>query len=106
MRTFSNAIFACLCGVWSYSNTVSNRLIFTLGKSIGIRIIDCCLCTGAFGSVFFMKIAILYLGSPALEDHHFRLLIMYSVPSRMIFALMFVVSEEAMLGSVIAKHER
>src|SRR5215831_13858739 len=67
---------------------------------------DCCWCTGALASVLPMKMAILQRGSPAPDDHHFRPLITYSFPSRTIRALMFVASEDATLGSVIAKHDR
>src|SRR6266436_2342622 len=53
-----------------------------------------------------MKIAILQRGSPAPEDHHFRPLITYSPPFRTILDSMFVASEDATAGSVIAKHDR
>src|SRR5262245_8441863 len=53
-----------------------------------------------------MKIAILQRGSPAPDDHHLRPLMTYSSPSRTILESMFVASEEATAGSVIAKHER
>src|SRR5438477_9258008 len=82
------------------------RLIVTPGVSIGTKIMDCCLCFGADGSVLPIKIAILQRGSPAPEDHHLRPLITYSSPSRTILDSMFVASDEATLGSVIAKHER
>src|SRR5690606_41264414 len=50
--------------------------------------------------------AILHRGSPAPEDHHFLPLITYSSPSRTMLASIFVASDEATSGSVIAKHER
>src|SRR5260370_19287367 len=53
-----------------------------------------------------MKMAILHRGSPALDDHTFRRLITYSSPLRTMLALIFVASEEATSGSVIAKHDR
>src|SRR5262252_9772457 len=53
-----------------------------------------------------MKMAILHRGSHAPDDHHFRPLITYSSPSLTMLAAMFVASEDATLGSVIAKHER
>ena len=53
-----------------------------------------------------MKMAILQRGSPPPEAHHFRPLMMYAFPSRTILALIFVASEDATLGSVMAKHER
>src|SRR5215470_8314919 len=73
---------------------------------MGTRIMDCCLCLGAEGSVLPMKIAILQRGSPAPEDHHLRPLITYSFPSRRMLDSMFVASEEATAGSVMAKQER
>src|SRR5260370_9557687 len=53
-----------------------------------------------------MKMAILQRGSPAPEVHHFRPLMMKWLPSRTILASMFVASDEATAGSVIAKHDR
>src|SRR5882724_3964023 len=82
------------------------RWMVTPGASSGTRIMDCCLWRGAEGSVLPMKIAILQRGSPAPDDHHLRPLITYSSPSRAILDLMFVASDEATSGSVIAKHER
>src|SRR5215467_15838582 len=82
------------------------RFTVTPGASIGTRIIDCCLCLGAVGSVLPMKIAILQRGSPAPDDHHFRPLTTYSLPSRRILASMLVASEDATAGSVMAKHDR
>src|SRR5580658_9987621 len=82
------------------------RTIFTPGVSSGTRIIDCCWCAGADGSVLPMKMATLHRGSPAPEDHHFRPLITYSSRSRTMLALTFVASDEATSGSVIEKHDR
>src|SRR5262249_16154533 len=76
------------------------------GASIGTRIIDCCLCLGAAGSVLPMKIAILQRGSPAPDDHHFRPLMTYSSPWRRMLASILVASDDATEGSVMAKHER
>ena len=78
----------------------------TPGASIGTRIIDCCLCLGASGSVLPMKMATLHRGSPAPEVHHLRPLMTYSSPRRSMLARMLVASEEATSGSVIAKQER
>src|SRR5215813_10693013 len=76
------------------------------GVSIGTRILDCCLCLGAEGSVLPIKIAILQRGSPAPDDHHFLPLMTYSFPWRRMLDSMFVASDEATAGSVMAKHER
>src|SRR5579864_857767 len=73
---------------------------------MGTRIIDCCLCLGAEGSVLPIKIAILQRGSPAPDDHHLRPLMMYSSPWRRMLASILVASDEATPGSVMAKHER
>src|SRR5256885_11473466 len=82
------------------------RLIVTPGASIGTKIMDCCLCFGADGSVLPIKIAILQRGSPAPDDHHLRPLMTYSSPSRTIEVSMFVASDEATSGSVIVKADR
>src|SRR5579864_6959097 len=82
------------------------RSIFTPGVSVGTRTIDCCLCLGAVGSVFPMKMEILHRGSPAPEDHHLRPLITYSLPSRRMLDSILVASDEATAGSVMAKQER
>src|SRR6202451_4207989 len=105
-RTFSKLISACPCGAWSYPNTVNIRTILTPGVSSGTRIIDCCLCGGAEGSLLPMNIAILHRGSPAPEDHHFRPLITYSSPSRTMPDAMLVASEDATSGSVLDKQDR
>src|SRR5258708_2006963 len=70
-RTFSKVTSPCPCGAWLYPNTLNKRSIFTPGASSGTRIIDCCLCGGAEGSVLPMKIAILQRGSPAPDVHHY-----------------------------------
>src|SRR5436189_140940 len=82
------------------------RLMVTPGASIGTRIIDCCLCLGADGSVLPMKMAILHRGSPAPDDHHFRPLMTYSSAVRAMLERMLVASEDATSGSVMAKHDR
>src|SRR5260370_38184431 len=76
------------------------------GVSIGTRIMDCCLCFGAVGSVLPMKMEILQRGSPAPEDHHLCPLMTYSSPWRTMLAAMLVASDDATPGSAIAKHER
>src|SRR5688500_16977364 len=82
------------------------RWIVIPGESMGTRIIDCCWYVGAEGLDCPMKIQILQRGSPAPEVHHLRPLMMYSSPRRSTRARMFVASEEATSGSVIAKQER
>src|SRR5271170_250296 len=81
-------------------------MIFTPGASIGTRIMDCCLCCSALGSVLPMKMAILQRGSPAPELHHLRPLITYSLPSLVMLDWMLVASLLATSGSVMAKQER
>src|ERR1700676_455464 len=50
--------------------------------------------------------ATLQRGSPAPDDHHLRPLITYSLPLRTMLASIFVASDDATAGSVIAKHDR
>ena len=50
-----------------------------------------------------IKIKTLHLGSPAPEVHHFSPFMTYSSPSRTAVVHIFVASEEATAGSVIAK---
>src|SRR5579862_240419 len=76
------------------------------GVSIGTKIIDCCLCFGAEGSVLPMKIEILHRGSPAPEDHHLRPLITYSSPLRTMLDWILVASDEATSFSVMLKQDR
>src|SRR6266403_5439526 len=77
------------------------------GVSRGTRIMDCCLyLSGFFASVLPMKMRILQRGSPMPEVHHLSPLMTYESPSRMMLDSMFVASEEATLGSVMAKAER
>src|SRR5579883_97216 len=71
------------------------RRMVTPGASMGTRIMDCCLCRGAAGSVLPIKMAILQRGSPAPEVHHLRPFSTYSQPSRTMLAEMLVASEEA-----------
>src|SRR6266446_4937286 len=78
----------------------------TPGVSIGTRIIDCCLCGGAAGSVLPMKMQILQRGSPDPDDHHLWPLMTYSFPWRSMRERMLVASDEATSGSVMAKQER
>src|SRR5271166_787337 len=82
------------------------RSILMPGRSRGIKIIDCCLCFGAVGSVLPMKIEILHLGSPPPDDHHLLPFTTYSSPSRTMLASMLVASDEATALSVIEKQER
>src|SRR5579871_6238667 len=82
------------------------RSTFTPGVSSGTKIIDCCLCFGAVGSVLPMKIEILQRGSPAPLDHHLCPLMTYSSPSRTILDSILVASLDATFFSVIEKHER
>lgn len=63
--------------VAAYPNTFMGRTIVTPGVSIGTRIIDCCRCVGAVGSVLPIKMEILQRGSIAPEIHHLRPLITY-----------------------------
>src|SRR3989304_5597915 len=83
------------------------RTILIPGASRGTRIMDCCLyLSGFLGSVLPMKMSILQRGSPIPEVHHLWPLTTYSSPSRTMEASMFVASDEATLGSVMAKAER
>ena len=87
-----------------------NRLIprrtVTPGVSRGTRIIDCCRCRSAPGSVLPITMRILQAGSIAPDDHHFRPLITYLSPSRSILVAMLVASDEATSGSVMQNAER
>ena len=80
--------------------------MFTPGVSKGTKIMDCCSWRGAEGSVLPIRMATLHRESLAPVDHHLRPFMTYSSPSRSIRARMFVASEEATSGSVIAKQER
>ena len=53
-----------------------------------------------------IKINTLHLGSPAPEVHHFSPFITYSSPSSTASEQIFVASEEATAGSVMANAER
>src|SRR5262245_31095453 len=77
------------------------------GVSRGTTIIDCCLyLSGFFGSVLPMKMRTWQRGSPMPDVHHLWPLMTYSSPSRMMDDSMFVASDEATFGSVIANAER
>ncbi len=76
------------------------------GVSAGTRIMLCCECRGASGSVLPMMMKTLQRGSPAPEVHHLRPLITYSSPWRSMRVSMLVASDEATSGSVMAKAER
>ena len=78
----------------------------TPGVSLGTRIIDCCRCRSAPGSVLPMTIRIWQRGSIAPDDHHLRPLITYSLPSRSILVAMLVASDEATSGSVMQNADR
>src|SRR5580700_11643751 len=82
------------------------RSILIPGVSNGIKIIDCCLCFAAVGSVLPMKIDILQRGSPAPLDHHLWPLITYSSPSRTMLDSMLVASDDATFFSVMLKQDR
>ncbi len=62
--------------------------------------------SGFFGSVLPMKMRILQRGSPIPEVHHLWPLMTYWSPSRTILDSMLVASDDATLGSVIAKADR
>ena len=69
---------------------------------------DCCSCCGPVVFVLPINIAIAHLGSHAPLVHHFRPFTTYCVPF-VLFVMelsMFVASEDATAGSVIAKHDR
>ena len=76
-RTFSKRDFAMAVRSVIVAEHRQHPLDLDPGVSIGTRIIDCCLCVGADGSVLPMKMAILQRGSPAPEVHHLRPLITY-----------------------------
>nr|GMD31567.1 Uncharacterised protein [Ipomoea batatas] len=105
-HTFSNSISACPCGASSKPNTVSGRSIFIPGEFISTKIMDCCLCIGAVGSVFPCKMRSLHLGSMAPLVHHFFPLMIYESPSLFMEHSILVASEDATCGSVIAKPDR
>src|SRR5260370_41252473 len=92
------------------------RSILSPALSIGTSTIDCRLWSAAERSVFSasvrsasvrpIKIATLQRESPAPEDHHLRPLMTYSAPCRTILASLFIASDVATPGPVIAKHDR
>mmetsp|Transcript_12283 Transcript_12283/g.30072 ORF Transcript_12283/g.30072 Transcript_12283/m.30072 type:complete len:217 (-) Transcript_12283:14-664(-) len=71
-----------------------------------MMIIACCWCFGALLSVLPRTMATLQRGSSAPELHHFRPVITYESPSRLISVWMFKASLLATAGSVIRKHDR
>ena len=87
------------------SSHLSGLMTWTPGASNGTRTIDCCLCLAALVSVLPMKTQMVVRGSMAPLVHHLRPLMTSSSPSRLIEDSMFVASEEATAGSVIAKHD-
>mmetsp|Transcript_11058 Transcript_11058/g.35035 ORF Transcript_11058/g.35035 Transcript_11058/m.35035 type:complete len:335 (-) Transcript_11058:24-1028(-) len=102
-RTLSRMISA-----WSsaWPKTARARKIFTPGASFGTRIMDCCSCNGPVKLVLPSSTKILHSGRMAPEIHHLCPLTTYSSPSGSILVEMFVASEDATPGSVIAKAER
>mmetsp|Transcript_11067 Transcript_11067/g.35073 ORF Transcript_11067/g.35073 Transcript_11067/m.35073 type:complete len:277 (-) Transcript_11067:199-1029(-) len=102
-RTLSKTISAWSC---SSPKTASGRKIFTPGASRGTRIMDCCSCNGPVKLVLPSSTKILHSGRMAPEIHHLCPLTTYSSPSGSILVEMFVASEDATPGSVIAKAER
>eukprot|EP01137_Pigoraptor_chileana_P010535 Opistho-2@60338 len=105
-RTFSNVISAWPWGASSNPMTVIGRLTVTPGASMGTRTIECCRCLGACGSERPRTIASLHRGSIAPEIQCLWPLMTISSPTRSIRVEMFVASEDATAGSVIAKHDR
>src|SRR2546422_6744345 len=83
------------------------RLTVMPWLSRGTTIIDCCLyLSGFLGSVLPMKMRILQRGSPMPDVHHLWPLMTYSSPSRAMLDSMFVASDDATFGSVIANADR
>merc|ERR1719491_176255 len=90
----------------AWPNTCIARIILTPGASFGIKIVDCCLCLGAVGSDLPKKTMSLHSGRMAPLIYHLCPLMTYSSPSLTIEEPIWVASEDATPGSVIAKHER
>lgn len=95
---------------WSWSSypyTVMARRTSTPGVSRGTRIIDCWRRgSEPSGSDLPITMKILQSGFMAPEMNHLRPVTTYASPSRSMRVSMFVASEEATSGSVIAKAER
>mmetsp|Transcript_55179 Transcript_55179/g.175543 ORF Transcript_55179/g.175543 Transcript_55179/m.175543 type:complete len:237 (-) Transcript_55179:408-1118(-) len=104
--TLVNSTSACPWGASSYPNTGSARTTCTPGASMGTRTIDCCMCAGAEGAVFPMKMATLQRGSIAPLVHHLRPVIRYPPGAGSMRLWIFVASLDAPAGSVIAKQLR
>ena len=81
-------------------------MTITPGVSRGTRIMDCCRCRSADGSVLPITMKISACGFIAPVIHHLRPLMTYSSPSRSMRVAMLVASEEATSGSVIANADR
>src|SRR6185503_12521231 len=77
------------------------RRMLMPGVSLGTRIIDCCRCLSASGSVLPITMKISQAGSIAPDDHHLVPLITYESPSRWILVAMLDASDEATSGSVM-----
>ena len=82
------------------------RTTVTPGASIGTSTIECCAWRGPSGSERPSTSATLQRSSAAPVMNHLRASMTNSSPSRRIAPEMFVASQEATAGSVIAKHER
>jgi hypothetical protein len=78
----------------------------TPGVSRGTTIMLCCAWVGASGLERPITISTSQRLSRIPEVHHLRPLMTYSSPSRRIFVWMFVASDDATAGSVMAKAER
>ena len=104
-RTSSKTISQWPGWCW-WPKTGNERTISMPGVSAGTITIDCWRCVSASGSVLPMTTKTLQRGSAAPEIHHLRPLMTYSSPSRTMRVSMFVASQEATAGSVIAKAER
>src|SRR5882762_7430553 len=70
-----------------------------------MRIIECCLCRSASGSDLHITIATSQSGFPGPEMNHLRPLTTQTSPSAFARVEIFVASEDATSGSVIAKQD-
>mmetsp|Transcript_12763 Transcript_12763/g.37201 ORF Transcript_12763/g.37201 Transcript_12763/m.37201 type:complete len:293 (-) Transcript_12763:309-1187(-) len=107
IRTSVNESSKCPFGASSSPNTVrgrTNSIPSVLARSTNN--ILCCANALASGSVLPIKIMTLQCKLPAPVHHHFRPFTTKSSPSSRISILIFVASELATSGSVIAKHDR
>ncbi len=88
------------------AKTVVDRRSCTPGVSRGIRIIECRRCRSASGSVTPITTSNLHRSRKAPLAHHFRPLMTYSSPSRLIRVSRLLGSELATAGSVMVKVDR